>query len=187
MQPVYSVDEIFSQLSPDDEKALVSLPYRVGLYISYADVTGGWDAQEKELQSLTGILREFSEDFYKTEFSQKVLMECLKHRSAWPSLSHNINGVPDQLSEMLKTLSAFLDESERGLFLDVLMDIGIAVAMAFRESGEGAEPHRPLVRELLGRLSGALIHKNPLDHINISDTERAALLRLADATGYSKF
>jgi len=49
MNPVvYSVSEIFSQLSPEDERLLISLPYRVGLYVSFSDITGGWEAQDKE-------------------------------------------------------------------------------------------------------------------------------------------
>src|SRR5688572_2345060 len=93
---MHSIKEIFSQLAPEDEEALIALPYRAGLFVSFSDVTGGWDAQESEIQSLTSILREYSEDFCKTEFSQKVLMDCLQARSQWPGWSHNIESVPAQ-------------------------------------------------------------------------------------------
>lgn len=46
-----TISEILSQLSKDDERLLISLPYRAGLYVSFADTTGGWQAQDREIQS----------------------------------------------------------------------------------------------------------------------------------------
>jgi hypothetical protein len=188
MSPVvHSVDEVFSQLSPDDEKILIALPYRVGLYVSFSDVTGGWEAQERELQSLTGILREFSEDFYKTEFAQKVLRECLQSRSQWPSLSQSVDGVPLEADRMIRMLGPMFIPEELNQFKDVLMDIALSVAMAFREDDDGnQEQDRPIVREILSRLGSILSEKDPLDHINISESERRAITMLARAIQYTK-
>jgi hypothetical protein len=184
-----SVIEIFSQLSPADETALISLPYRVGLYVSYADVTGGWDAQESELQSLTVILQEFSEDFYRTEFAQKVLLESLHARQQWPAWSKDIGLVPSECARMMALLESNFFPEELALFKDVLMDIAIAVAMAFREeAGQGSNepPKKPALRELLSRLARAMSEKEPLSHINVSESERKAILALARHIGYTR-
>jgi hypothetical protein len=181
----HSLIEIFSQLSPADEDVMVSLPYRIGLYVSHADVTGGWDAQDSEIQSLTGILRDYSNDFCKTELSQKVLMDCLASRAKWPSWSQDVDQVPAQIGQIITTLESMLSEKELSGFCDVLTDIGIAVAMAFREGGEEAG-ERPLVREILARLGTVLSEKDPLDHINISESERSALKKITRAMRYSK-
>ena len=69
-QPVENVSDVLSQLTDEEREAVVALPYRVGLYVSFSDLSGGWNAQEQELEMLTSILREFSEDFCKGEFSQ---------------------------------------------------------------------------------------------------------------------
>lgn len=180
----HSLIEIFSQLSPADEERVISMPYRIGLYVSHADVTGGWDAQDNEIQSLTAILRDYSNDFCKTEFSQKVLMDCLAARAQWPSWSHDVHDVPLQVGQIIGTLEAMLSEKELRGFCDVLIDVGLAVAMAFREGGEEAE--RPIVREILARIGTALTEKDPLDHVNVSESERAALKKLARAMRYSK-
>ena len=82
------MEQVFSQFSRQDELVLISLPYRVGLYVSFSDTTGGFEAQEQEMQSLSNILREFAEDFCKSEFSQKVLMESLRQRALWPAWSN---------------------------------------------------------------------------------------------------
>lgn len=182
---MHSLIEIFSQLSPADEEIIISLPYRIGLYVSHADVTGGWDAQDSEIQSLTAILRDYSNDFCKTEFSQKVLMDCLASRAKWPLWSHDVDTVPEQVFKIVTTLESMMSEKEIAGFCDVPTDTGIAVAMAFRE-GAGQETDRPIVQEILVRLTTVLAEKDPLDHINISDSERSALKKLARAMRYSK-
>ena len=181
----HSLIEIFSQLSPADEELIISLPYRIGLYVSHADVTGGWDAQDSEIQSLTAILRDYSNDFCKTEFSQKVLMDCLASRAKWPSWSHGVDDVPNQSLRIVTTLESMMSEKELAGFCDVLTDIGLAVAMAFREGAE-EEGERPIVREILSRLGTVLSEKDPLEHANISEGERAALKKLARSLRYSK-
>lgn len=183
---IHSVEEIFSQLSPQDEETIVSLPYRIGLYVSYADVTGGWDAQESELQSLSGILREFSEDFCKSEFTQKVLMETLMQRAKWPSWAKNINTLPDEARKVSETLSAILSEKELHSFQDVLVDIAFAVAMAFHEGREGKDsyhaPQPGLITAIINKIRGK--EDNALEHLHISDAERSALLRVCNAMKY---
>jgi hypothetical protein len=42
------------------------------------------------------------------------------------------------------------------------------------------------VQEILSRLGGILSEKNPLDHINISDSEREAMKKLAHSLRYSR-
>lgn len=183
---IHSLIEIFSQLSPADEELLVSLPYRIGLYVSHADVTGGWSAQESEIQSLTDILRDYSNDFCKTEFSQKILMDCLSMRGKWPGWSQDIASVPAQSVRAMTLLQPMMSEKELSGFCEVLDDIALVVAMAFCEETRGGDKERPIVREILARLGGILSEKDPLDHINISANERAALKKLSRSMRYSR-
>lgn len=184
---MHSLKEIFSQLSPEDEQLLISLPYRAGLFVSFSDVTGGWEAQESEIQSLTTILREYSEDFCKTEFSQKVLMECLQARGKWPSWSHNIDTVPDEARRTIDTLSPMFSDKEMNGFKEVIVDIALAVAMAFREVSEGlSSASRPsVIKNIMDRLTGRG-KADPLAHMNISPAEKVALGKLCKAIGYTR-
>lgn len=183
------VDEVFSQLSPVDEKSLIALPYRIGLYVSFSDVTGGWEAQETEMKSLTSILQQFSQDFYKTEFTQKVLMDTLQARSNWPSWSKDIDAVPAEGVAMMKILKPLLMPDELHAFKTVLMDIAMTVAMAFRENAQqedgGARP-LPVVRDILSRMMHMGPAVDPMDHINISDDEKSALRALFAAMDYQR-
>ncbi len=184
-----TMNDVFSRLSADDQKILISLPYRVGLYVSFSDVTGGWDAQEKELQSLTDILREFSEDYCKTEFSQKVLMESLQSRGEWPSWSQRIEKLPEEADHIVGRLQSIFPEKELYAFKEVLVDIALAVAMAFRENTEEEAAQKQslhhAVRNALGRLAGKKA-SDPLEHVSISRNEREALSRLCVALHFTR-
>jgi hypothetical protein len=166
---------------------LIALPYRAGLFVSFSDVTGGWDAQESEIQSLTSILREYSEDFCKTEFSQKVLMDCLQARAKWPGWSHTIETVPAQAERVMEILDPMFSEKEMNGFREVLIDIALAVAMAFREASEkaSASGRSSLIKEIITRLTGKA-KKDPLSHMNISAVEKVALGKLCKAIKYTR-
>lgn len=189
--PHLIVEEVLTQISPEDEKLLFSLPYRIGLFVSFADTTGGWEAQDKEQQSLTGILQKFASDFYKTEFTQKVLMETLRGRSAWPTWSHTVEIVPVQVRAIMSTLKPLLTEEELTAFQGVLLDIALEVATAFQEASEDAQPEdlarrQPVVHGILSRMMGLPTKGDPLEHINISISEKHALRELMAAMDYTK-
>jgi hypothetical protein len=112
-------------------------------------------------------------------------MDCLASRTKWPSWSHDVDDVPGQVFQIVTTLESMMSEKEIAGFCDVLTDIGLVVAMAFRE-GAGQETNRPMVQEILLRLTMVLAEKDPLEHINISESERSALKKLARTMRYSK-
>jgi hypothetical protein len=180
-----SVGDIFSALSSTDEAVLVSLPYRIGLYVSYADVTGGWEAQDREQQSLANILRQYSEDFCKTEFCQKLLMETLMRRDQWPAWSQNIDSVPQEAEKVADILSGIFKEKDLRAFKEVLVDVALSVAMAFHEGRDGHyEPKTEISAGFFGFFKKGSSKDNAFDHMHISHAERAALKRICVAMKY---
>lgn len=181
-----SMESAFPQFSTSDETVLVSLPYRVGLFLSFSDTSGGFEAQEAEMQSLSNILREFAEDFCKSEFSQKVLMETLRQRAQWPAWSNNVENVPEEARHICDLLEAQFDDRALRAFKEVLVEIALAVAMAFHEStGEKITPQLwPALGDMLAKLLGMGPQHYTLSHMNISKSERAALYKLCHAMHY---
>jgi len=187
-----SIPERLASLSAEDDAILMAFPYRVGLFISYADVSGGWSAQDAEMNTLANILREFAEDFCKGECAQMVLMETLQRRAQWPEWSNAITSVPeDDAHRVIYILDRVVPPKEVSAFKDVMVEIALAVAMAFREVE--SDPKTPATRKVkkaswLAKLqmlwNGEDDISDPLEHINISDIERAALFRLCRAMDY---
>lgn len=186
-EPAQAAEDIFARFSEEELQALFALPYRIGVFVSHADITGGWDAQEVEIKTLSGILREFAEDFCKCELSQKVLMESLRLRERWPQWSHEIDNVPDEAKKTMGVIESIFPEKTLRDFKEVMMDIAMAVAMAFREGdvqpASAGKAKFSALSDLMTRLlKGA--KAAPLSHANISRNERAALRRLAKAMDY---
>ena len=182
-----AVTEILAQLSPEDERTLISLPYRAGLYVSFCDVTGGWEAQDREIQSLTSILQEFANDFYQTEFTQKILLETMASRGQWLSWARDVGRLPQDVEAMMRGLSSMMDDAEFQAFASVILDISLSVAMAFREQadeGSISQDKPGAIRQLIGRMMGGKAGGDPLSHPNISEQERTALTTLSRALGY---
>lgn len=168
--------------SEADRQTLVALPYRIGLYVSHADVTGGWEAQDSEMQSLTHILRSFTEDFCKSEFVQGLLMKTLVGRTDWPAWSQNLGDVPGECVAVMYDLRGVLDLKHVVAFQEQMMDIAFAVAQAWRE--DKTPPPVVVQQGLFSRLFASK-KDDRYSHLNVSQYERMALERLADALDYS--
>lgn len=168
--------------SEADRQKMIALPYRIGLFVSHADTTGGWEAQEAEMQSLNHILRSFTEDFCKSEFVQGLLMRTIAARGDWVRWSHHLDSVPAECVAAMYDLRGVLEPKHIAAFQDMMMEIAFAVAQAFHESGpsETPEPKLGWIERLMGKTKKAA----RFDHLAISENERAALGRIADALDY---
>ncbi len=177
-----------SLLTADSREFLVMLPYRAGLYVSFSDVTGGWEAQEREIKTLTSILREFSEDYCKCELAQTVLMQTLAERTKWPLWSQQIDALPAEAASTMAVLKDKFSEAQVNSFREVIVDIALAVAMAFREVSEesAAASQQSLLSSVLSHFTGLNRREESPYSRNISSAEKAALVKLCTALGYTK-
>lgn len=177
MRRMMDFDSVMATLPSDSDRAMmIALPYRIGLFVSHSDTTGGWEAQDREMQTLTTILRSYAEDFCKSPFAQGLLLQTLAQRNEWVRWSQGLDHVPGECVAAMYDLRGALDAKEIKSFQGQMMDIAFAVAHAFRE--EDKTSPKPT---WLGRLFG---QENRADHENVSAAERAALARLADALDY---
>ncbi len=181
-------NEILGNLSDRDKRILISLPYRVGMYVSQSDTSGGDEAQGREAQTLHNILVEIEQDFCKSEIMQKILIETVANKEQWSSWGRKLEDVPDECAHAADLLVGLVEQqSDLMSVKETLIDIGVAVAMAFRESGNTYPTESPLseaiknVRNALGRYIPSLRVDERFMHLNISKAERAALIQLHNA------
>jgi hypothetical protein len=171
-------DIVMATLPSDEDRAkMIALPYRIGLFISHADTTGGWTAQETEMQTLTTILRSYAEDFCKSAFVQGLLLQTLACREQWPRWGQGLDNLPGECVAAMYDLRGVLDGKELKFFQTQMMDIAFAVAQAFRENRENTGHKASWFERLLKKERKAY-------HQNVSKPEREALGRLADALDY---
>ena len=175
---------------PDEIRHIVvKLPYRVGLYISMSDQSGGDDSDEAEMAALANVVTYYVEDFCKSEFAQSVMLETLRQQAEWPEWKTNIEGVHADCTKVFDVLTDQLDMKEIVAFKHNLLEIAIAVAMAYREfddSDPWIDRFKIYLSILVDRIKAMLKGEETISFeqmLNISRDEKAAINRLAATLG----
>lgn len=174
--------------SPDQQAMLVALPYRVGLWVSASDTSGGGDADEAEMRVLQSIVTGFAEDFLKSAFVQDLMEQTTARRAEWASWENDLDSVPTECSNAVDFLAERIDRKELTSFKLSVMEIATDVAMAYREEGadraERVNTLPPALQTLISTVRDALLGpKSPQKEqmLNISKAEREALNLLSYA------
>lgn len=173
--------EDFSQ---EERIRIVSLPYRVGLWISTSDSSGGHEADQQELDALEQTITRIAQGMFESAFVHEVIAEAFLNKASWPEWTGNITKVPDECLDVIRSMQGKAAQRDIDAYRHILMQIGLEVARAFREDDKNA----PLVARILrmiglgvGRLFG-FIHGERFvseDILNISYEEDIALNKLA--------
>lgn len=176
-----------SKLPEDIQDLVVRLPFRVGLYISESDQTGGDDSSEAERKALENIVTFYVEDTVKSEFAHEVMLNTLNRKSEWASWGDNIADVPTQCENVVYAMKGLIDPKEILAYKQNLLEVGIAVAQAYCEYDENSGALNKLefyislfFRRLQMSFSGGGEDMPSKDYmLNISGAERQAILQLA--------
>lgn len=178
-------------LPQDLRERLVKLPFRVGLFLSEADLTGGDESAHQERVVLESMLISYVQDYCKSEYVQRIMEETVKRRKEWKLWEENLDIVPDEanacFSEMCE--QGFAHPRELIAFKDNLLEIAYSVAMTYRE-----EPYPTALGNAMGAVSMAVKNrlrawngKQPIEkdeteemYENVSEKEREAIDLLID-------
>ncbi len=180
-------------LAKDQRDLLVGLPYRVGLYISQSDESGGDESDEAEMIALESIVTAYSQEVFGAETVQYVIGETVQRKDEWEKWSENLEQVEHECRKSIDILSSAVDEKEVSAFKRHLIEIGESVALAFREYGESTpiidkiKIYMHYMRSRKEAVKHGIVPKEWDQFINISLDERAALQKVAEAldTRYS--
>jgi hypothetical protein len=176
-----------NELSPEKRDMLASLPYRVGLWVSQSDDSGGGDSDEQEMRALSSILHAYAEEVFGAETVQHIISATITQKENWPRWGEHMSDVIMDCRHAVDVLSEVVDRKEVNAFKQHLVEIGEAVALAFRE----VDDNMPLPEKLKfyieyykGKHKAAKTnkpYKTFQEFLNISPSERRALSTLAEA------
>jgi hypothetical protein len=171
----------------DQRDLLVALPYRIGLFVSSSDETGGDESAEAEMLALSLIVTGFAEDYLKSQFVQTMMEETVRRKDEWESWNDRIGEVPGECVKAVDLLCDYLDRKEVASFKLTMMEIATSVAMAYREFDDSSDLSTRIKmygRILMDRLHALISGDRAMavDEIfNVSDSERKALDTLVEA------
>ena len=180
---------ILQSLTENQIYRLTSLPYRVGLYVSASDQSGGDMADENERRALENLIYGFSDGVFGSELVQDIMAHTIKQKDKWGEWGQHLEQVPDECRDALAILNGYVDYKERAAYAARLMDIGEAVALAFREdvsSQSGFGRVRAYIKYMsMSRKAKAknLPVRSFEDFLSISNDEREALMAIASHSG----
>lgn len=177
----------FKDLTEKQKNELAALPYRVGLWISQSDKTGGIDADVQEKRALHSIITGFTQDFLKSEFVEKLMLHTMAMNDKWTEWENDLDSVPDECRAAVGDLVEKLEEKDIMSFKITLMEIARNVAMAFRERGDHDSFFGRIRLYCLmtwDSLTSVVTHQQPrtmVELTNISQYESKALAKLEEA------
>ncbi len=178
-----------NQLSDDQRTNIVSLPYRVGLWVSESDSAGGDQADAQELQALSNILNGFAHEVFGSESVQHIISETVDKQNEWDGWGKNLGNMEEDCRVAIDVLYAAVDEKEVSAFKQHLIEVAEAVALAFREydPNQSFASRLPVYISYYTGMIKASIRKQPYksleQFLNISASERKTLGALAQALG----
>jgi hypothetical protein len=175
-------------LSTEQKETLISLPYRVGLWVSYSDNTGGAQADEQELQVLSNIINGFAQEVFGSEVVQYIMAATVGNKDRWQDWTKQLDDVPYDCRVAIDILAEYAERKDIAAFQKHMMEIGEAVAVAFSEYEHNGALDKALVYAAYYKqaFTARIKKKTPKplhEYISISKNERLALETLAQALG----
>ena len=173
-----------SDFSASEYELLVSLPYKVGVYVSHAEDEDGEGDDEKEMAALERCIQAIVRLHEDKPFTAEIVNQTLSMKTDWPRWSARSFAVPDEVSQAAALLRGKASKSERDNYCAALMEIASMVAQAFGEFGDDEDEDAGVFGKLLGKITDGFSSLKPGDGhnpMNISAAEDTALetLRMA--------
>lgn len=168
-----------TDFSDEDMDLLASLPFKVGMWISYADDQDGETDDEREHKALTLCLKQFAKLHEEDSLVGRIIRESMSRTNRqweWADQSFNVLLDIKKGMELLRSKKVPADDIKA--LKRCLMEVGTAVAQAFGEFGsfDDAE-NEGFFGKIAGRLAG-LAADDKGHPMNVSAAEDSALEKL---------
>jgi hypothetical protein len=174
-----------SQFSASESELLISLPYRVGIFISNADDVEGESDDKHEMQMLEETLKAISK-LARAPLVAQIFKETLRLKFEWKRWYEKSFDVSADARSAISLLISKADEDTAKAYRAALMEVASTVAQAagefeqFDEIEEGGGLFSGLVSKIVSGFSN--LSDDDLNHpMNVSASEDGALSTLSAA------
>jgi hypothetical protein len=170
--------DFLSTLNDDERKLVVSIPYRVGIWVSHADDEGGERDDRNETKALGKVFSSLTRAKNLPFFIAAVLDEIQSAQDRWVEWEAISSDTLSDCARVLALLESKASASDAANYKKLLKKIAFRVAGAHGEFGEADAPEG-----FFARLSAGFKKLKPSarveDFMNISPAEEEALRNLA--------
>lgn len=124
------------KFSEDDRMLIITLPYRVGLWVSAQDETGGIQSNFAEKIAMHEIIEKKSMQetgMFGSAFVHEVMSDLYMRRAEWATWEIKEQTLLDDTMQMIKLISGTLSPKDAQEYAQSALRIGRHVALAYRE------------------------------------------------------
>jgi hypothetical protein len=178
------------QFSKEERDILISLPYRVGVWVSSRDQTGDNESDEIEMQTLENIIGSHAHGMFETALVHEIMSVAYSQPGLWPHWAKKTETVLDECHKALEIIAAKSSgddaDKEVSAYKKILMQIAFEVARSYNEfddESSGFEKFMAHIRIMIDNLIGKIRREKYASEelLNISLDEDIALSELAKA------
>ena len=169
-----------SNFTSEERELIVSIPYRVGMWISDSDDNENSQFDDKrERQALELAISKMAKSHKKMPFAAEIMRDVQANKNMWQNWSQN-SAENDVLQDIQKAIIVCKDKTSKkevSQFKQTVWNIGIIVAQAY---GEHIDPDNEMHINRFFAWLGSLISAPSLRKApeNMSPSERTALKKL---------
>ncbi|MDH5723299.1 MAG: hypothetical protein OEY94_08280 [Alphaproteobacteria bacterium] len=171
-----------SDFSPEDYEAIISLPYRAGLSISYAEDEEGERDDQLEMRALEASIRETAKMHGHAPLIQDIAAETLKQRERWSSWEGGVFNIEPACKSAVLALEKYANEDEVKAYRKMIIEISTSVAQAYGEFGIEEEKSEGFFGNLMQKIAGSISSGGETNNpMNVSAAEDSTLERIKTA------
>ena len=173
-----------SDFSPEEAETLVSLLWRVGMHISFAEDEDGEQDDAQETAALESCIAEIARVHDGPALTREIAEEVLNLRDKWPSWSEGVFTIAPHCRRAVSILKSRSDDDEMRDYIKTVLEIAAAVAGAYGEFGEDPAPEQGFLGKAVCRIIGRFSGMSAQDSghpMNISAAEDSAISAVAAA------
>ncbi len=175
-----------SSFTPEETELIVSLPYRVGMNVSFSEDEGGELDDSLELKALETKLREVLQKAPEASLIKEIAATTLESKDKWEVWSQGVLNVEPLCEKAVVTLKAKADIDEVKSYIKMCLDVAGSVAKAYGEFGDDndLEESKGIIGKIMEEISKIMpgAKKQVENHsMNISASEDSAIERIREA------
>lgn len=169
-----------SDFSDGEIDLVVSLPYRVGMHVSYADDEDGEQDDEREMAALESCLAAVVQ--HSEGLNKEVAAQALSQKDKWEEWGQGVFNIEPICKQAAEVVSRVASKDEARHYAKMVLEVASAVAQAYGEFGEEQEEPKGFFGKAMSRIVGGFGSADDAAHpMNISAAEDSAISRVSQA------
>jgi len=178
----------FSDFSSEEQALLSSMPYRVGAWLSKADLQGGEESSKRETEALRYLIYLIAGNFCESVFVMELMEETIARSNIWSIWGENTDDLLSDARRSVEMVEEKLNPEDLISYKASMMEIALGVARAYGEALDNSSAGKKLnlyaklwFDRVVSQVKGVHGPGEFEASLNISENEHKALLKLAEA------